>query len=521
MYYPDKNENINGGEFPAGADRSRGPETGERPTGEFAAGGAAHEPVNGEYHFNARQAGERRGCYDAGYVSSESASAVPPTYHYSEPQPPKPPREKKPGAERRGPGWAGLIAACLVCAILGGIGGGALGGWFVSRNNSAAPAPASDTVLNMAVPTSPTVSKNLISSGDAIEPNQIYTMACEQTVGVTTEIVRQTFFGTSSGAVTGSGFIISSDGYILTNYHVIEDAAGEGYDVKVYFNDGTEYLASIIGYEKDNDVAVLKIDAQGLNAATIGDSDAIQVGQSAYAVGNPLGELQYTMTTGSVSALDREISFTDSETGASNTINMFQIDAAVNSGNSGGPVYNNRGEVIGIVTAKYGAYTTGVEGLGFAIPINDAVSIANDIITMGYVRGKAALGVTVQSVPATAVQYYNMVPGAYVMQVTEGSCAEAAGVKVGDVIVALGDTEIGSMPDLLAAKKEYRAGESAVLKVCRSGEYLELNVTFDEEVPAGATPSDPDAHIGYVGPDTPSIRVPEDFRGDAPFEPED
>lgn len=496
MYYPDDSESINGGN--AGEDNTTAS------AGEFAAGGTAHEPVNGEYHFNAQQAGERRGCYDAGYVSSDSASAVPPHYHYYEPQPAKAPREKKQKKERRGPGWAGVIAACLVCALLGSIGGGALGGWFVAKKIGAAGAAAPETVLNMAAPSvTPAVSKNLVSSGDVLEPNQIYDMACEQTVGVTTEIVRQTFFGTSAGAVTGSGFIISADGYVLTNFHVVEDAVDGGYDVKVYTHDGTEYIASIVGYEKDNDVAVLKIDADGLPAATIGDSDAIQVGQSVYAVGNPLGELAYTMTTGSVSALDREISFTDSDTGITNTINMFQIDAAVNSGNSGGPVYNSRGEVIGIVTAKYGANTTGVEGLGFAIPINDAVSIANDIITMGYVRGKALLGITGQSVTAMAVQYYNMVPGAYVTQVNTGSCAESAGVKAGDIIVALGEEEVSSWSDLASAKKEYRAGETTTLKVYRGGEYLELSVTFDEDIPDSA------ASGTQPAPETPETPVNE------------
>lgn len=503
MYYPDDSENINGGEYSAGEEENNSA------AGEFAAGGSVHEPVNGEYHFNARQTDERRGCYDAGYVPSDSASAVPPRYRYSEPQPPKPPRGKKPKGERRGPGWAGLIAACLVCAILGGVGGGALGGWFVAKSIGDAGA-ANETVLNMAAPTTPAVSANLVSSGDMLESNQIYDMACDQTVGVTTEVVRQTFFGTSSYPVTGSGFIISADGYILTNFHVIESAVDGGYDVQVYTYDGTEYIASIVGYEQDNDVAVLKIDADGLSAATIGDSDAIQVGQSAYAVGNPLGELAYTMTTGSVSALDREISFTDSGTGITNTISMFQIDAAVNSGNSGGPVYNSRGEVIGIVTAKYGSSTTNVEGIGFAIPINDAASIANDIITMGYVRGKALLGIMGQSVTAMAVQYYNMVPGAYVTQVNAGSCAENAGVKAGDIIVALGEEEISSWNDLAAAKKEYRAGETATLKVYRGGEYLELSVTFDEDVPDSAAASDSDEH---------TARLPEDVQGVMPFRP--
>ena len=203
-------------------------------------------------------------------------------------------------------------------------------------------------------------------------------------VGISTTVTGYNMFGQlTSNAVTGTGFILSEDGYILTNNHVVEDAVSTGSTVTVKLHDGSEYPAAIVGTEGNtNDIAVLKIDAEGLSPVTLGDSDKMQVGENIYVVGNPLGELTYTMTAGIISALDREIA-ADRNT----TLNMFQLDAAVNSGNSGGPVFNDRGQVIGVVTAKYNS--SGVEGLGFAIPINDAVSIAEDLINQAY------LGITV------------------------------------------------------------------------------------------------------------------------------
>ena len=431
---------------------------------------------------------------DAGYVSSDAASVVPPVYHCRTPEPPK---EKKP---RRGINAGGLIAACLVCAIVGGIAGGAIGG-RVSGGNAAAPADgggsSTGTVITQVKATPTPVSTSVVDPGEEMSAGDIYNMACRQAVAITTEITTTNLFGyTSSAAVSGSGFIISQDGYILTNYHVIEDANEGGYDITVLTYDGTKYTASIVGYEQDNDIAVLKIEASGLDAVTIGDSDAMSVGDTVYAVGNPLGELQYTMTSGMVSALDRDISSTDQTTGVVTTISMFQIDAAVNSGNSGGPVYNSRGEVIGVVTAKYSS--TGVEGLGFAIPINDAVSIATELISNGYVTGKAYMGVYAQTVTSAAAQYYNMVEGAYVYQVAQGSCAEKCGLKTGDIIVAIDDHEIASRSDLVSAKKDYKAGDSAVLKVYRSGEYIELTIVFDEETPEEESADNTQGQTGGV-----------------------
>lgn len=226
----------------------------------------------------------------------------------------------------------------------------------------------------------------------------------------------------SASAVAGTGFVITADGYILTNYHVIESAQESGYKVSVLFKDKSSYEAKIVGFDENNDVAVLKIDASDLTPATIGNSDDIAVGDSVFAIGNPLGELDFSMTSGRVSALDRSITTDHS----SAPINMFQFDAAINSGNSGGPVYNESGEVIGIATAKVGSY--GVEGLGFAIPINDAADIANELITKGYVSGKAYMGVNIDNrYTSMYAQYYNMPEGAYVYNVESGGCAEKSG----------------------------------------------------------------------------------------------
>ena len=260
----------------------------------------------------------------------------------------------------------------------------------------------------------------------------------------------------------------------MTNYHVIEYADTYGYAVKVMLHDGSTYTATIAGTEPDNDLAVLQIQATGLNAVTLGNSDNIHVGDSVQAVGNPLGELDFTMTFGRITALNRSIK--TSETNAS--VNMFQIDAAVNKGNSGGPVYNDRGEVIGVVTAKYSS--AGIEGLGFAIPINDAVSIANELISNGHTNSRAYLGVSVKTMSSNAALYYNSTEGAYVYSVEENSPAQAAGIKAGDVIFQIDDTQTPTEDDLRATLQNYHAGVQVVLHVFRSGEELVLPATLGE-----------------------------------------
>ena len=401
--------------------------------------------------------------------------------------------EPRGGASR----WVTLVCACLVCALLGGLGGGAI---VASRLPDSAEAPrSSSSGLTISPTQTPQTSANPVVSGGSLTGAEIYTLGCAQAVGVTTEITYTNIFGMqTTSPVSGSGFIVTEDGYIVTNYHVIEDALKGGYDVSVLTYDGTRYAAAIVGAEEQNDVAVLKIDATGLSPATLGNSDNMQVGESVYAIGNPLGELTFTMTTGSVSALDRNITTANSQTGSRVTNNMFQIDAAVNSGNSGGPVYNDRGEVIGIVTAKYAS--TGVEGLGFAIPINDALNIINDLIDKGYVTGKPSFGITATTVDTAVAQYYDMVVGAYVYSVNPGSCSEAAGIKKGDIITAINDVTVSSSNDLTYQKKSYKAGDTVTLKVYRDGQYLDISLTFDEEQPESTTttaPVTPETETGF------------------------
>ncbi|MDO4749417.1 MAG: trypsin-like peptidase domain-containing protein [Eubacteriales bacterium] len=378
-----------------------------------------------------------------------------------------------------------IFALCLICVLVGTAIGVAFGGNLFGNDTAGEPGHENPALTAETAPAPAETNTPVLSVANredgVMDASDIYDQACGQVVGITTEITYTNYFGmNSSSAVTGSGFILTEDGYILTNYHVIEYAVSGGYTVSVVLYDGTEYTAEIVGYEDDeSDIAVLKIEAEGLTAATMGDSSEMRVGDTVYAVGNPLGELHYTMTRGMVSALDREISSQDSQTREIKTVNMFQIDAAVNSGNSGGPVYDEAGRVIGVVTAKYS--DSGVEGLGFAIPIADAIDIANDLITQGYVSGKPSLGVYVDTIGAATANYYRLVEGAYVYAIEPDSCAERAGLELGDIITKLDDIEITGSSSLRSAKKNYRAGDTAVLTIYRDGAYMKCTIVFDEE----------------------------------------
>ena len=431
---------------------------------------------SGEYHY---KNGYTQKIYsDAHYVPADE-NTVPPRY-YTPPE--KHTREPKPKKEHDGKA-AKLIALCLVCAILGGLGGAAIVSAGVSSSMSALTERVDkleneENVLTTAPESSGTVT-GVSSANGGISPSDIYSLACQQVVGISSEITYTNFFGmSSSAAVSGSGFILTADGYILTNYHVIETAYESKADITVMTHDGTSYTASVVGFEQENDVAVLKIDGENLPHVTIGDSDAMKVGDEVYAVGNPLGELDFSMTTGHVSALDRLISTEKSP----EPINMFQFDAAVNSGNSGGPVYNTHGEVVGVVTAKYSSDS--IEGLSFAIPINDAASIANDLITKGYVTGKAYMGISLRNdYNSMYANYYGWPVGAMVAEVNAGSCAEAAGIQTGDIITRVGDKDIESYNDLKSAIRRYSAGDTAEITLYRAGESMTVSVTFDEAKP--------------------------------------
>ena len=385
---------------------------------------------------------------------------------------------KKPGRFTRR-----AIALVLACAVVGGAAG--VGGAAVYQRVA-----APDTVMYQGE--RPTVDVDTVANsngGQPMTPEQLYAANLASCVGITVSTTTVNFFGqTTTSAASGSGFVLTQDGYIVTNYHVIEDAVDDSsVTVTVSFADGGKYTATLVGGEKDNDVAVIKIDATGLKPVTLGDSDQLVVGEDVYTIGNPLGELTYSLSDGLVSALDRLITTTSTNptTGQqeTTTLNVLQTNCDINPGNSGGPLFDGYGNVVGIVTAKYTQSSSGVsaEGLGFALPINDVKDIIQDLIEHGYVTGKPYMGVMVTSVPDYA-QHYGVSAGAYVESVAEGSCAQKAGLQVNDIIIAIDDTAIDSSTALTAAlSSNYKAGDTAKLTVLRGSDKLELTITFDEK----------------------------------------
>ena len=280
------------------------------------------------------------------------------------------------------------------------------------------------------------------------------------------------FGRTTESAASGSGFFITKDGYILTNYHVIEGAS----TVKVTAYDGTTYDAAVIGGDEDYDIAVIKVEGTNFQPVVIGKSGSVQIGETVAAVGNPLGELTFSMSQGIVSCVNRAINVDGKP------FNMIQVDCSINPGNSGGPLFNSYGEVIGIVSAKYSSYSnTTVEGIGFAIPIDDVLAMVKDIMTDGYVTNKPYIGITPQNMTAQMAQQYryDVTQGVFVCSVEPGSAAEKAGLQMGDVITKIGDTAISDMNDLNAAKKSYRAGDTVTLTIYRAGGTKEVELTFD------------------------------------------
>lgn len=439
---------------------------------------ALDEPhLDGEYSFTDIPDSK---IYSDAHYTPASEDTTPPRYYI----PPEHPVKEKKERNKKSGGFAKTVCACLVCAILGGIGGASLVAGSLSKKLDELEKKSNTPVLSSSGSVQPSAIP-VPTSSSALLPSQIYELGCTQSVGITTEVTYTNFFGqTSSSAVSGSGFVATADGYIITNYHVIEYAHQYGYEISVMFKDGSSYTAAIVGVEEDNDIAVLKIEAQGLSPVTFGDSDALYVGDVVYAVGNPLGELDFTMTTGSVTALDREITTSES----TSSINMYQIDAAVNEGNSGGPLYNAVGEVVGVVSAKSSG--TGIEGIGFAIPINDVVSIANDLMTKGYVTGKAYMGVSIDSrYTEVYSQYYNMPMGAYIYTVESGSGAEAAGIQRGDIITKLGEYDVTSSDTLTQAVRKFSAGDTTQVVIYRNSEYITLDITFGEAKPSENTQS--------------------------------
>lgn len=341
----------------------------------------------------------------------------------------------------------------------------------------------------------------LASAGNTMTIAEIVSKVTPSVVGITATYTSSSsgssgypyyFFGfgnnndnqDSSGATgVGTGIIMSQDGYIVTNAHVIYDedyGYGEATSVQVTMSDEeTVHDATIVAYDVETDLAVLKINATGLTAAEFGDSTALQVGDLVVAIGNPLGlEFQNTVTCGIVSALNRNVTINDRQ------MTLIQTDTAINSGNSGGPLINASGQVIGINSAKmsssYSSNSASVEGMGFAIPMSEAKEIVNDLINNGYVTGRPQLGITCQDVTQTVSQAYGLPVGAYVVSVTDGGAASRAGIQVGDVITGIQDQEISTTEELNDIKNEYNAGDTITLTISRSGQTQQLQVTLQE-----------------------------------------
>ncbi len=414
--------------------------------------------------------------YTAPQTDNGAGGATPPVHPVQpqDAQPPKqPPKKKKKFNGKR----VARSAVALVLAAAMGFAGGFVGAKFggsgkvviqqVAPSSTADSASGSDSSITAAS-----------STGTGLNTEQVADLVSPSVVVITTEQVvysQWSWYGQNqveSGA--GSGVIISSDGYILTCAHVVDGAS----TITVTIGD-KDYTATLVGEDTTSDIAVIKIDADGLTPATVGNSDSLKVGQSVMAVGNPLGELGGTVTGGMISALNRSVTIQGSS--SVNTMSLIQMDASVSPGNSGGGLFNMNGELVGIVNAK--SSSSDAEGLGFAIPINDAIKVAQELLENGYVTGRPYLGITYLAVTdaQTASQLGVNAYGVYVVEVVKGGPAEKAGLQAGDRIVSVDGTEIASKDDLGTLMQKHAAGDTLSITIARDGQMQTVNVTLGEK----------------------------------------
>ena len=410
--------------------------------------------------------------YTAPQTDNGAGGATPPV-HPVQPQDAQPPKKKKKFNGKR----VARSAVALVLAAAMGFAGGFVGAKFggsgkvviqqVAPSSTADSASGSDSSITAAS-----------STGTGLNTEQVADLVSPSVVVITTEQVvysQWSWYGQNqveSGA--GSGVIISSDGYILTCAHVVDGAS----TITVTIGD-KDYTATLVGEDTTSDIAVIKIDADGLTPATVGNSDSLKVGQSVMAVGNPLGELGGTVTGGMISALNRSV--TIQGTNSTNTMSLIQMDASVSPGNSGGGLFNMNAELVGIVNAK--SSSSDAEGLGFAIPINDAIKVAQELLENGYVTGRPYLGITYLAVTdaQTASQLGVNAYGVYVVEVVKGGPAEKAGLQAGDRIVSVDGTEIASKDDLGTLMQKHAAGDTLSITIAREGQMQTVNVTLGEK----------------------------------------
>ena len=440
------------------------------------------EPQSGTYH--AAGTGRR----ESPYANSPYMTGQPRPYQYQyqpQTQPPEK-REKKPRRSGKSP-WKTVIAAVLVVALVASgcliTASGVNRKWEQKTSQITQQLGRQIDDLQKQIDSVPSGTSGALpaADGSAMTPAQLYQSNVDSVVAISCTMQTTAYGQSVEGTSSGSGFILTEDGYVVTNYHVVQNAS----NITVTTHSGDEYAATVKGYDATNDVAVLKVEAEGLSAATIGSSGNLSIGDMVVAIGNPLGRLAATETVGYVSGINREVT-TDNT-----VISMLQTDAAINPGNSGGPLFNMYGEVIGITTAKYSGTTNSgasIEGIGFAIPIDDVMGIISDLIDYGYVTG-AYMGITVASYRITvkdndkeaAAQFGLPTDGAYVVDVTPGSSADKAGIQSKDLITAVDDHKITTRTDLTRTLRNYKAGDTAQVTVVRSGRELTLTITFDEK----------------------------------------
>ena len=364
-----------------------------------------------------------------------------------------------------------VVAIALVCALLAGALGAGLSFLLMGAT------PAADAPL-LKSSRDTRVELTAVTEGE-LTPAQVYAQNVAATVGITTSVTTNYWGYPTTAAASGSGFILTEDGYVLTNFHVVEGASS----IRVSCYDGTVYEAAMIGYDAARDVAVLKVEATGLLPAVLGDSDALHVGDPVVAIGNPLGELTFSLTCGAVSAKDRTITLQ-----GGSTMRLLQTDCAINSGNSGGALFNLYGEVIGITNAKYSASggETSIDNIGFAIPINDVEKLIHAMIEEGYYT-RPYVGITVTDVSAES-QSYGLPQGAAIRQIAEGSPAEQCGLLVNDIITHV-DGVTASAGELVVRITDSQPGDTLQLRIYRAGATMELTLTVGQQIqrtaPAG------------------------------------
>ncbi|MBQ8796776.1 MAG: trypsin-like peptidase domain-containing protein [Oscillospiraceae bacterium] len=406
----------------------------------------------------------------------EREPETPPYFQQAPQYVPEPELPKKKKKEKKKRKFTALkVTALALCfSLIGGFLGSGITAYLFDEyyDEKPSPAPGNTSVLE-GQREDVVIDKETVDTSKQMTPAEVYATNVESTVGITTSITTNYWGYQTTSAASGSGFIYSADGYILTNHHVIEGSSS----ITVSFYDGTSASAKLIGYDESNDIAVLKVDAQNLMPVTLGNSNNMNVGDTVLAIGNPLGELTFTLTSGIVSALGRQVT-----TSSGVTMTLIQTDCAINSGNSGGALFNLYGEVIGITNAKYSSNSSSeasIDNIGFAIPISHVRSIVDSIISKGY-YSKPYVGISVTDVSAET-QSYGLPQGAAVKQVVEGAPAAEAGLQVNDIITKVDGKEITGSSDLVGIVSKSAVGQTLTLTVYRMGAYIELKLTVGEQ----------------------------------------